>query len=90
MSWVAQLCSSEQSPSRLDRTVSTSSRETGALLAAITACSVLGLLCCADVVMNIPLTVISRLHSQRLVCGRLRKHRIAVYRKEAVHGVFTR
>lgn len=71
MSWVAQLCSSVQRPSRLDKMVSTSSRETGALLTANAVLSAPGLLRC-DVVTNIPLTVISRLRSQRLVHSTVR------------------
>ena len=63
MSWVAQLCSSVQRPSRLESMVSTSSRETGALFIAIAVLSDPELLRCA-VVTNIPLTVISRLRSQ--------------------------
>ena len=72
VSWVAQLRSSEHRPSKLDRTVSTSSRETGAFLAAIA--SAFGLPCCVDVVTNIPLTVISRLQMSGYVSEHCTKH----------------
>ena len=76
VSCVAQLRSSEHRPSRLDRTVSTSSRDTGALFAAIAVPSVRGLLCCVDVVTNIPLTVISRLHMSGYVSKPSKKHKV--------------
>lgn len=75
ISCVAQLCSSEQRPSRLDRTVSTSSRDTGALLA-IAVLSKIGLLPCDDVVTNIPLTVISRLQKSWIASQHCKEHRL--------------